>query len=256
MLRKTRDLKGARLGARDGEIGHLNDFYFDDARWTVRYLLVDTGKWLPSTKVLISPLKAKTIHFAAHKVIEVDLDKEQIRHSPSVEEHKPVSQQFQDKIPTQLLWPDYWVGPLIWEPANVQRGVIPEVGHAEPLADNEESHLQSAEAVSGYAIQALDHHFGHVEQFIVDDESWDIRYLVVDLRNWLPGKRTLLAPQWVASVNWLEARVYIDFDRATIQRSPAYDPILPISREYESRLFDHYNRKPYWNRDSEITFAI
>jgi hypothetical protein len=263
MLRKTRDLKGARLGARDGEIGHLKDFYFDDDRWTIRYLLADTGNWLPSTKVLISPLTVKSIHFAAHKVIEVDLDKDQIKHSPTMDAHKPVSEQIHVQYGTQLLWPDYWVGPLVWEPASVRRGVSPppvlaesDSHHAEQTTNNEDSHLQSAEAVTGYAIQALDRHFGHIEQFILDDETWSIRYLVADLRNWLPGKRVLLAPQWISSVNWLESRVYIDFDRATIQRSPAYDPALPISREYESRLFDHYNGKPYWNRGSEITFAI
>jgi len=263
MLRKTRDLKGARLGARDGEIGHLKDFYFDDDKWSIRYLLAGTGNWLPGRKVLISPLVVKNIHFAAHMVIEVDLDKDQIKHSPTMDAHRPVSQQFQARYGTQLLWPDYWIGPLVWEPSGVRRGVsspsIPtdsESHQPEQLADDEDSHLQSAEAVAGFAIQALDHHFGHIEQFILDDESWAIRYLVADLRNWLPGKRVLLAPQWISSVNWLESRVYIDLDRATIQRSPAYDSALPISREYESRLFDHYNQKPYWAQGSEITFAI
>ena len=44
MLIKASELKGLKLGARDGEIGRVKDFYFDDQNWVVRYLVADTGR--------------------------------------------------------------------------------------------------------------------------------------------------------------------------------------------------------------------
>ena len=257
MLRKTNDLMGARLGAQDGEIGHLRDLYFDDHTWMVRFLVADTGNWLPVKKVLISPSVIKDLHYAAHRVIEVNLTKRQIEGSAPTDAHKPVSDKLESEYRRYCGWPDYWGGPLSWGPVVVSvpdPQVLPrESTPAEPPTEREDSHLQSALQVSGYSIQALDQHFGHIEQFIVDDADWAIRYLVADLRNWLPGKRVLLSPLWISSVSWLESRVYIDFDRASVKRSPEYDPALPISRQYETKLFEHYNQKPYWNRNLEIT---
>lgn len=253
MLRKTKELLDCRLGARDGEIGHLKDFYFDDQTWTVRYLVADTGDWLPCRKVLLSPFAVTGLHTARHKAVEVNLTKKQIEDSPSIEAHKPVSRQFEAQYFQYYGWPYYWPGPLLWGPVDFPGPYIPAGIPAQgqpsgPPAEDQDAHLRSAIEVAGYHLQALDQHFGHIEQFIFDDESWAIRYLVADTRNWWPGKRVLLAPQWISWVSWSETRVYVDFDRDTVQRAPEYDPAAPITREYEQRLFEHYNRQPYWAR--------
>jgi hypothetical protein len=256
MLRKTKELKGCKLGARDGEIGHLEDFYFDDQTWTVRYLVADTGDWLPHRKVLISPVAVTGIRDTPHKVVEVNLTKQQIEQSPSIDAHKPVSRQFEAEYFQYYGWPYYWPGPLLWGPVDFPGpylpAVIPPGPHPAP-PEAEDSHLRSANEVAGYHIQALDQHFGHVEQYIFDGENWAIRYLVVDTRNWWPGKRVLLAPAWISWVSWSELRVYVDLDRSTVQRAPEYDPTAPITREYEQKLFEHYNRAPYWQARPEMS---
>jgi len=130
-------------------------------------------------------------------------------------------------------------------PAGIATGVEP----VETLPETEDSHLRSVLEVSGYSIQALDRPFGHVEQCIVDDHQWAVRYLVVDTRDWFPGKRVLISPQWISSVSWPELSVYVDLDHDTIKRSPAYDPAAELTREYEKNLFEHYSRVPYWEQD-------
>jgi hypothetical protein len=107
-------------------------------------------------------------------------------------------------------------------------------------------HLQSANEVINYYIEAKDGDIGHVEDFIVEDQTWVIRYMVVDTRNWLPGKKVLVSPQWIKEVSWANARVYVDLLRDTIKNSPEYDPVVPLSREYEHRLYEHYDRQKYW----------
>ncbi len=250
MLRETNELKGCRLAARDGEIGHLKDFYFDDQKWTVRYLVADTGKWLPHRKVLISPFAVTGVRTTPHKAVEVNLTRQQIEESPSIEAHKPVSRQFEAEYHRYYGWPYYWPGPLLWGPLEFPGAALPATLPVEPhrtaVVEGEDAHLRSVAEVTGYEIQALDRHFGHVEQFILDEETWALRYLVADTRNWWPGKQVLLALQWISWVSWSEMSVYIDFDRDTVRRAPEYVPGKPVTREYEQALFEHYQRTPYW----------
>lgn len=107
-------------------------------------------------------------------------------------------------------------------------------------------HLRSAREVIGYHIQAKNGDIGHVEDFIVDDEAWAIRYMVVDTQNWLPGKKVLVAPVWIESIHWAEAKVRVTLTRAKIKKSPEFDPAAPVNREYEDRLYDFYGRPKYW----------
>jgi uncharacterized protein YrrD len=255
MFRKAKELKGFRLGARDGEIGRVKDFYFDDETWMVRYLVADTGMWMPGRQVLISPHAIKRVHPAPEKAVEVDLTKRQIEESPSIETDKPVSRQFEIEYFRYYDWPIYWGGPLTWDPIPCpglfEPGTLaPAAAPSTPPPSNRAGnpHLRSVADVSCYSIQTLTEQFGHVADFLLDDEAWAIRYLVVDTRNWWPGKKVLLAPEWIAWVSWAEARVYIDLDLDTVKRAPEYDASAPITRQYEAELFDHYGRTPYWEK--------
>jgi hypothetical protein len=106
--------------------------------------------------------------------------------------------------------------------------------------------LQSTQEVIGYYIQASDGDIGHVEDFIADDAAWTMRYIVIDTRNWWPGKKVLVAPQWVTAVNWGESQVQVDLRCEDIKNSPEFDPAAPVNREYEERLYDFYGRPKYW----------
>lgn len=255
MLRKTKELSGSKLHARDGDIGHLKDFYFDDQFWTIRYLVADTGNWLPERKVLLSPFAVAAIHTSPHKALDLNLTRKQIEDSPPIETHMPVSRQFEARYHQYYGWPYYWPGPLLWGPVEAPGPVLPSIAPVEPhprLPNHDaDAHLRSAGEIAGfygYQVQALDQGFGRVEQFIFDDQSWTIRYLVADTHAWLPGKRVLLAPQWIAWISWSEARVYVDFDAETVRRAPEYDPSAEITSEFEQKLSDHYARPPHWQR--------
>jgi sporulation protein YlmC with PRC-barrel domain len=100
--------------------------------------------------------------------------------------------------------------------------------------------------VSGYQIQALDGEIGHVEDFVIDDETWGIRYLIVDTRNWWPGKKVLVSPQWIERVSWDQSKVFANLLRETIKQAPEYDGSRPITRDYETRLHQHHHREGYW----------
>ncbi len=249
MLSLAKSLRGYALKARDGAIGSVKDFYFDDQFWTIRYLIADTAGWMSGRSVLISPYALEAVHRDA-KEIATTLTRKQIEESPSLESDKPVSRQFEENYYGYYGWPSYWGGPYMW-------GTYPSITRdpeywtpASPTHKAGDPHLRSMEAVKGYHIQASDGEIGHVEDFIVDDETWSIRYLIVNTRNWLPGKHLLISPQWIARVSWEESKVFIDQTRELIRQAPEYTE-ASLTREYESHLHQHYDRPGYWIEETE-----
>jgi hypothetical protein len=246
MLHKVKTLKGYSLNSLDGEIGAVKEFYFDDKHWTIRYLVADTGKWLAGRQVLISPYAlVEAIEEERH--ITVNLTKKQIEDSPSLDSDKPISRQFEEAYNGYYGWPMYCGGPYMWGtypyPVVRDRELMSEATQDEKAWD---PHLRSTLEVNAYHIQASDGEIGHVEDFIIDDETWAIRYLIIDTRNWWPGKKALVSPQWIEQVSWEESKVFINLTREAIKQSPEYTENSLLTREYETRLHIHYDREGYW----------
>src|SRR5487761_2518798 len=236
MLIKAKTLKGYKLESRDGEIGKVKEFYFDDRHWTIRYLVAETGTWLADRQVLIAPYALVGVN-KAERNIAIDLTKKQIEASPSLDSHKPVSHQFEEAYYGYYGYPAYWSGPYSWgaypdfmRDREARALDVAHKKHNERTQREQgwDPHLRSTCDVSGHHIQALDGEVGHVQDFIIDDETWAIRYLIVDTHNWWPGKKVLIAPQWIERVSWGERKVFVNLSRDAIKPSPEYtDESLP-----------------------------
>ena len=244
MLRSLRDLLGGTILATDGEIGKVHDFFFDDEHWTVRYMVADTGGWLTGRLVLLSPAALGEPDWSG-RTFPVSLSRKQIEDSPSVESDRPVSRQHELELHGYYGWPLYWGGGMVTAGTlgvYPELVVQPELHKEETPARGEEAvgqaqddpHLRSAREVTGYHIQAADGGIGHVQDFIVDDEDWAIRHMVVDTRNWLPGKNILVSPQSIARVSWEDHKVYVDLPREKIEEAPDFRAAALMSRQYES----------------------
>ena len=245
MLNKAKTLKGYKLHSLDGEIGKVKEFYFDDRHWTIRYLVADTGNWLLERQVLISPYALTNVN-KEEQYIAIDLTKKQIEDSPSVDTHKPVSRQFEEAYYGYYGWPTYWSDQYVWGTyPNIERDPKKWIKHTQ---DEKawDPHLSSTYDVSGHDIQAIDGEIGHVEDFIIDDETWEIRYLIIDTGDWWPGKKVLVSPKWIERVSWSELKVFVNLSRETIKQSPEYTEESLLTRDYESGLHRHYNRQGYW----------
>jgi len=263
VLTNTKHLKGFAIRSNDGELGTVEQFYFDDETWAIRYLVVDTGGWLGGKQVLISPISIIRADWENRR-LDVALTKHQVEHSPDIDTHKPVSRQHEAAYFGYYGYPYYWEGPNLWGPSFYPSGVVnPMNDSAEAVAESirrasMDSHLRSTDVVFGYNIGASDGQIGHLDGFIVDDEAWAIRYVEVATRNWWPGKKVLVSPAWIESVSWTDSKVYVGLTREDIQTGPEYDESRPISREYEHRLFTHYGRPPYWisAADHKAAFSV
>ena len=248
MLDKAETLKGYKLDSLDGEIGRVKDFYFDDRHWAVRYLVADTGNWLTGRQVLISPYALAALS-KEKQHIAINLTKKQIEDSPSLNSDKPVSRQFEEAYYGYYGWPMYWGGPYMWGYYPYPYIVRDRAKWREPAQGEKtwDPHLRSTHDVGGHHIQAADGEIGHVEDFIIDDDTWAIRYLVVDTRNWWPGRQVLVSPQWIERVSWGESKVFVNLSREVIKQSPEYTEESLPTRDYETTLHRHYNRQGYWS---------
>jgi sporulation protein YlmC with PRC-barrel domain len=244
MRRSLNDLVGYTIRANDGDIGKVSEFYFDDQGWTIRYVVVDTGGWLSGRKVLISPAAFGKPDWESG-AFPVDLTKEQVQNSPSIDTDKPVSRQNEAELHGYYGWPVYWGGGLVFGGVQASPLLVMETEQEdeefleEPEGD---THLHSTSEVAGNHIEATDGEIGHVEDFVVDDETWAIRYLLVDTRNWLPAKHVLVSPRWSKRVSWAESKVFVDLTREAIKNSPEFDPRKPVTLDYEGELHDYYGR--------------
>jgi len=244
MLRSVKSLIGYKIGATDGPLGKVDSFIFHDKSWIIRYLVVDTGNWLPGRKVLISPVSLEQ-PVTKVKMLPVNLNREQVKNSPDIDMDKPISRQAEIELHKHYDWTPYWIGggyaaPVI-EPSSEEKKEA-----AVAAKENVDLLLRSTQEVVGYHIHATDGDIGHAEDFILDDENWIIRYLVVDTRNWLPGRSVLISPQWIEKISWSDSKVWIDLLRDQIKDSPKYDPLEAVNQEYETRLYDYYGRPKYW----------
>ena len=248
MLHSIARLKGVTIQATDGEIGKVGQFYFDDETWAIRYLIVEAGSWLSGRPVLISP--AALGHDAWNsRTLHVALTKKKIQGSPPIDTQKPVSRQHEAAYMGYYGYTYYWHGPFLWG-FGASPAALHEAGPAKPSrypgAESADSHLRSTDEVKGYHIESSDGEVGHVEDFLVDDSNWSIRYLEVDTQNWWPGKKVLVSPEWIDQVRWADSIVRIGLARETIKQAPEYIESQPITRDFEAKLHDHYGRRAYW----------
>jgi sporulation protein YlmC with PRC-barrel domain len=253
MLRNVKDLRGYALRATDGVIGKVDDFYFDDEDWGIRYLVVETGRWLSGRKVLILPMSLGHAGWMGRQ-LPVALTRRQVERSPDIDTRKPVSRQHEAEYSTHYGYPFYWGGAGLWGMGAYPGDLTTEGGIEEDLKahgthrapSSDDCHLRSSNAVMGYHIKATDGDIGHLEDLVVDDNTWAIRYLIVNTSNWWGGKRVLVAPQWIDNVSWSEAKVSVDLTRQALKDAPPHDSAAQLDRQREQGIYDHYRRPGYW----------
>lgn len=245
------DLRKYGIQAVDGKIGTVTDLLFDDREWVVRWLVVDTGSWITRKEVLLPASNLGHVDGAA-ETIDADLTKARVEGSPDVETHRPVSRQLESSLYEHYGWTPYWggmagigtAGGHLVPPRYLVAGAEPE--RPEQEGREEDPHLRSANEVRTYQIEATDGGIGHVEDFLVGEDDWAIRYIIVDTKNWWPGKFVLIAPEWVESIRWSDRVMRVGRTRDEIKGAPDFNPAARFERADEARLYEHYRLPGYW----------
>lgn len=243
MLRRVSEIEGFRVLATDGEIGKVEEIYFDDEYWAVRYLVVATGGWLKRREVLISPQAVKRISPRTRSVAVV-LSRQKVQNSPNIDTYRPVSRQHEAEYYRYYGYPAYWsdtvwtggLTPPVALPASISPEAVPprtpmenqlakRASEALPESTTPvDSHLRSSSEVTGYRIEAPDTRVGHVEDFIFDSRTWTIAHIMIGTRNSSPGKFVLLSPKSIRAVDWASGIVLVDRSAQELTDSPGFEP--------------------------------
>lgn len=264
-------LKGYQIRATDGVIGRIDQFFWDDEKWVVRYLVVNTGNWLVRHDVLISPISIKQIN-EGDREIHLNLTCEQVEKSPDIDTHQPVSRRKEVEFYEYYRWPHYWGAPGLWHlgPYGTTFGLdYPEsVQLPPPPSPNDDSreniHLRSTREVQGYSVKAKvedpkhpeNSVFGQVDDFLVDETTFAIKHLVVDSQKFWPSKSVLIATEWISDVDWLEGVVKTPLKKQTIKDSPPYEPEKPVGLEFEKKLYAYFGQPPVHHDDKSHQFEL
>ncbi len=267
MYHSAKSITGSKVSASDGEVGKVYDLYFDGKSWEIRYLAVDTGQWLEGQCVWGSPMSIQQVDWD-NRVIQVNFTREHIQSSPDVDTVKPEELRKLEDLRKNASWPAFRVFPMssgysgvgypFNSPGAAVLGVVPGRIDGEPgtLATEppeevpeptiEDTPLRSAIQVESYKISAEDGQIGRVQDFLIDDKTWTIGYVVVNTGSWLPGKQVLVPVDFVTEANWQQSLVGLCVSRDQVKSSPAYDDSVPLTREYESKLYEHYGLPKRW----------
>jgi hypothetical protein len=245
MLRSLKSLHGYQIEATDGLVGKVHDFYFHDDNWSIRYLVVDTGHWLVGRKVLLVPAVLGQPDWV-RRAFPVSLTRSQVKESPDIDTDKPVSRQQETDLHQHYGWPLYWMEPApgIWPP--FVNGPSPQELAEASHQTKGDPYLRSAREVGHYDVHAGDGQIGEVDDFIVDDAFWVLRYMVVDTGE---RRKVLISPKWLGHVDYGKGEVTVSLTRDSIRRCPEFHPNDLVNREYEERLYDYYGRPGYWEKE-------
>lgn len=249
MMRSLKDLERYTVHATDGDIGTVVNFLLDDEKWAVRYLVVKTGGFFNGSQVLISPISVRKVDWSTQQ-FHLTLTMDKIKNSPSIYTDLPVSRQFERDYYRYYDYSNYWASSHVWGAGEYPNALADGawVDRAE-LSDEQhrDAHLRGAKEMSGYHVHGSDGVIGHVADFLLDEDTWEVRYLVVDTASWwAEGKEVLVSPRWATSIDWEKREFHLDRTRQAIKDSPAWDPDEGTTREYEERLYRHYGHPFYW----------
>lgn len=243
MYAGLRDVKRYSIATTDGDIGVIQDFLFDDRDWAVRYMQVDTHKWLPmGQKVLISPISLRELD-ENEEVIHVLLSTQQVKDSPPIEAHEPVSRAYETLFFKYFGYGYYWTGPGVWgeysQPHALAHRQMPDMKDFGRVLGppDDQNHLRSIEQIKGYDVTFSAENIGQVYDLIMDTESWTIKYVVVDTHRFLPGfKKVLLRPSHIDAIDWLTHRLSSHVNAEFLLHCPTYESGLLNSELYQKRV--------------------
>lgn len=263
MLRRLEELQGYELVASDGIVGSLHDVFLDDETWTVRYFAVDTGLWL-GRLVLVSPISIESPDWQGRR-IPLRVTRDEIERSPDLLSRARFTREEEREFAAYYGYPQYWGGVTLWGWADrpgalasaPPPGYVPpaalDPGAANADADALTTSIFSGRDIRGYHIHALDGEIGHIDDFIIDEDNWSVRYLQIDTSNWIGGKTVLLSTRWVQRIDPADGKLHVEVTKERIENGPQFDPDQPIDRAFEERLHQHYGLPAYWERDRART---
>lgn len=106
--------------------------------------------------------------------------------------------------------------------------------------------IRNLQDLNGARVIATDGTIGKVADFLFDDRSWTIRYLVVDVRTWMVRHDVVIPVEAITHLDWGNCRFQVELTRDQVRGSPDLDSRKPVTRQQEMAVRKHYGWPNYW----------
>jgi len=242
MKRSLKTLIDYKIQTTDQVEGKINDFLFDEKSWVIRYMKSDFGNFISPQKVLVPQVFLESPNWHDHS-FPIEISSKEIDRCPDIEEHQTVSRKYEEILFEHYDLKPYWYSAYT---VPIASSFYPPRPLKTPTKNIEEENidtiLRSFEEVKGYHIQAIDGKIGHIEDLIIDDDDWQIVYVVIDTSNWLPwSKKVLIAIDWMDNISYEKREVKISLHKDAIKNAPEYDESQTIDELFEKSMYDFYS---------------
>jgi uncharacterized protein YrrD len=234
MQLNTNSLLGFSLSATDGEVGRIEEIYFDDRNWAIRYLVVKTVQWFSGRNVLISPHAFDRSRWVA-ETFPVNLTKKQILDSPDVDTDKPLSSKHTAALNEYYLWQPF-IDNGFYAPVHCDAPTLSEDAETN-IPTDDSFHLRSTRQTKGFRVHATDGEIGYVSDFIVNDEDWKLGYLVVATKSIFRDQNMLISVRDIMETKWAKRDIYLDISVKAVEQSKTFDGFTVVDPELISTVF-------------------
>lgn len=235
----VKGITGFGIGATDGKIGTVKEIYFEDHTWTVRYLIVKTGNFLKEKLILISTQALLDADWD-NELFSTNLSTDQIINSPDIDTDKPVYRQQEVKLYEHFPWDIYWAMGIIPMEDSVEIAISEK---QKEIGANANPHLRSSDKVTGYTLHAIDGELGHIDDLIIETESWKITYVVLKTGSWFSGQKILIPTEWIIEINWLSSTFVMEATVEKVQQCEPFDADGGVNEAYEKVRRDYKGRR-------------
>lgn len=220
MNRSVKHLHTCTLADRDGELGPVEEMYFDDEKWTIRYILASLEEMPERQRAAVSPVSVADVDWKSRTIV-VDLSRDQVTGCPEIDPQEPIGREKERQLSKHYGIPVYWSGVGLWG-NHVYPGLLAGESPSEEEDRSEgENRVHRTKEVFGCKIQAADGEIGRVDDLVVEEKTWEILFLVIDTGSWLPGKKVIVDNHWIELVNWSSGTVTVSLPRNAIRSATA-----------------------------------
>jgi hypothetical protein len=241
MLLTFQNVLDTAVDGKDGNIGSLQDLLFERKSWHIRYLVVDTGNLFGKRQVLLVPGILTRVDWSGTG-LTMPVTRQQANEALDIDECRPLSRRKEHELARHFGWQPYWQTGPAGLPSNVG---LPTTTVSERIEPEDALHVGSARSLIGFDVKSREADVGYAGSLVFDDQEWMTRYLVVDVGSLLSDRRVLVASDWL-TIDWDAQDIRVDVTCDEMEGAPEFDLQMPIHRDYETLLYDHYGRQRYW----------
>lgn len=244
MRRSLKELLGYSIKATDGHHGDINDFLFDGNNWIINYIHADLGTIFKDKKVIIPRMFWKNPSWI-NQNFEVSLSIKDIENGPLIDEYLPVSKQYEKELLKHFDLQSHIMRFQSQSVLQTAGNIHLENAFTKSVSEDYENKgsLRSFREVCNYSIRTKDGFKGKLNDLIIDDSNWEVKYIIIDLNGSIPwSRKVLINVNWIERISYPKKSIKINLNSDSLLNSKDFNPNELVNTKKVTKRFDYLGR--------------